>query len=136
MRNIGLIKDIKSAVNIFRDIRKARRIARENEAKGSVMLPELRGRSFYDTVEGAVLSHCEKGIFEIAYKAFTELDNGKKHQFCFSPRDGEFIDRANSWKELLSPVMTEKQLRKAMIRIIHWYIHIKHLHKGGNSYAA
>lgn len=136
MSNIDLIKDIKSAVNIFRDMRKARRITRENEAKGSVMLPELRGRSFYNTVEGAVLSHCEKGIFKAAYKAFSQLDDEKKHQLCFSPREGEFIDRANSWKESLSPAMTEKQLRKAMIRIIHWYIHIKHLNKGENSYAA
>lgn len=136
MRNIGLIKDIKSAVNIFRDMRKARRQESESEAKGIMMLPELQGRSFYDTVEGTVLSHCEKGIFKTAYKAFSELDNEKKHQLCFSPRDGEFIDRANLWKELLSPVMTEKQLRKAMIRITHKYIHIKHLNKGGNSYAA
>ena len=129
MSNINLIKDIKSAVNIFRDMRKARRTARENETKGTVMLPELRGGSFYDTVEGAALSHCEKGIFKVAYKAFSELDKEKKHQLCFSPMDGEFIDRAELWKELLSPVMTEKQLRKAMTRIIHWYIHIKHLNK-------
>lgn len=133
MRNIGLIKDIKSAVNIFRDMRKARRIEQENTM---VKIPVLRGGSFYDTVEGCTLANCEKDIVEIAERTFTELPYDEKERLIPPPRDGEFIDHANAWKELLSPVMTEKQLRKAMIRIIHWYIHIKHLHKGGNSYAA
>lgn len=133
MRNIGMIKDIKSAVNMFRDMRKARRTERENKM---VEIPVFRGGSFLDTVEGCTLANCENEIFEIAARTFSELHYDEKEKLIPLPRDGEFIDRANLWKELLSPVMTEKQLRKAMIRIIHWYIHIKHLNKGENSYAA
>ena len=136
MSNIDLIKDIKSAVSIFRDMRKARRTARENEANGIMMLPKLQGASLFNTVEGTVLSYCGKDITEAACKAFKELNHEKRNQLCFSPRNGEFIDRADFWRELLSSVMTEKQLRKAMIRIIHWYIHINHLNKEGKGYAA
>lgn len=131
MRNIGLIKDIKIAVNIFRDVRKARRIERENTR---VEIPAAG--SFHDTVEGCTLANCEKEIHKIAMRTFAELPYDEKEKLIPMPRDGEFIDRANAWKELLSPVMTEKQLRKAMIRIIHWYIHIKHLKREENSYAA
>lgn len=124
MRNIGLIKGIKSAMGIFRDMRKARRTERENTM---VEIPVLRGGGFLDTVEGCTLANCENEIFEIAASVFGALPYETQHRLMFTPENGEFIKRANFWKELFSPVMTGRQCRKAMIRIIHWYIHIKHL---------
>lgn len=53
----------------------------------------------------------------------------KKHELSFVPKDGEFVSRAKFWGKLLRPVMSNRNYRKAMVRIISWYIHIKHIHQ-------
>ena len=104
----------------------------ENGVKVSIPCVTL-GPGFYDTVEGCTLSHCEREIRDIAQKAFYTLPPEVRYSLAFLPKDGEFIARSHLWKSLLSSVMSPVQCRKAMIRIIHWYIHIKKMKDGRNS---
>lgn len=108
------------------------RIVGQDENGVQVSIPCVTlGPGFYDTVEGCTLSHCGREIRDIAQKAFYTLSPEVKHSLAFSPKDGEFVKRAQFWKTLLSFVMTSSQRRKAMIRILHWYIHVKQIHAGG-----
>lgn len=123
-----LFADIKAAAKTFGEVRKARKNGADKvEIKTQALrvLPVYDTAGFYSTVEGCTLSHCEKGIADIAQKAFSELPYEERHRLTFAPENGEFVERAIYWRTLLEPVMPEKQRRKAMQRIIHWYIHIK-----------
>lgn len=60
-----LIADFMAAVNLFRDRRRAKteRAALEENRTVQFPIPAIEcGAGFYDTVEGATLSHCERYI--------------------------------------------------------------------------
>lgn len=125
-----LIADFMAAVDLFRDRRKARteRAALEENRIVQFPIPAIEcGAGFYDTVEGATLSHCERYIVIAAQMAFQELPPAQKRRLSFSPKDGEFTARAQLWKELLGSVLPPELAGKAMQRILHWYIHIKQM---------
>ncbi|MDE7417186.1 MAG: hypothetical protein K2N44_12965 [Lachnospiraceae bacterium] len=125
----NLISDVQTAVGMFRDMRKARKAGQAIEFESTKSIPLMQsGAGFYDTVEGCTLSWCSREIIDASQKAFNSLPPEEKHLLAFAPKDGEFIERALFWKELLSPVMTPKNCHKAMIKIIEWYIHIKKMH--------
>lgn len=74
------------------------------------------------------MSWCNREIVEASRRAFHSLLPEEKNLFASAPENGEFVERALFWKELLTPVMTPKNCHKAMIKIIEWYIHIKEMH--------
>lgn len=119
----NLIKDIKTAARLFLDMRKARKDGAEVVLEEKKVLPEIRTGGFYGTVEGCVLSHYE-GICDIARGAFNELPDEVKHRLQFLPKPGEYKGRADLWRAILRPVMTDSQYHAAMKAIIDWYIHI------------
>ena len=126
----NFINDIKIAQGIFKDVRKARKNgcdAIKVTTKPIKKIPVIGavGASFYDTVEGTVLSHCEKNIINLAQEAFRALPPEERHRLAFAPREGEFVERASYWHDLLEPVLTSSQLSVAMQHILRWFIHIK-----------
>lgn len=124
MKN-NMICDVKTAVNIFSHMRKARKQGREVKVEHRIQIPVIDCVGFYGTVEGCTLSWLDRDIVDKARDAFDRLPYDEKLKLQSIPEKGEFIKRARLWKELLSPVMTRKQCHIAMIRIIGWYIHIK-----------
>lgn len=50
-------------------------------------------------------------------------------KFLYSPKNGEFLERAQLWKTTLKPVLPDKEYREAMIAILRWYRHIKQVEK-------
>ena len=107
-------------------MRKARKAGQAVKVESTISVPVIQfGCSFYDTIEGCTLSWCNSETVEASRKAFHSLQPEEKQLFTQSPKDGEFIERALFWKELLAPVMTPKNCHIAMIKIIEWYIHIK-----------
>lgn len=126
----NFITDIRAAVNMFTEIRKARKEGVAIEVRQCKQLPFIKSGGFYNTVEGCTLAWLDKRIVSRSQGAFNELPDDVKNLLYFSPKDGEFTDRANFWRYLLEPVLTAEELRTAMIRILRWYIHIKHMHLG------
>ena len=104
---------------------KARRRGGAIRVKKKVQIPVIQSGGFYSTVEGCALSHCEKEIVNAAQRAFSRLSDSEKHRLKFSPKAGEFVERAAFWKDLLKPDMTEQQYRKAILTLIRQYIRIK-----------
>ena len=125
-----IVTDIKAAVKIFSEIRKARKEGAAVEVRQFNQFPFVRCGGFYNTVEGLTLADLDKKIVDSSQEAFNRLSEDVKNLLYFSPKDGEFADRANFWRYLLEPVLTAEELRTAMICILRWYIHIKHMHLG------
>ncbi len=119
-----VITNIKMAINAFVQIQKQRK---KNSGKvgQTKELPFLVCGGFYNTVEGCVFSQFSKDVRNQAERAFDGLPSEIKHSLQFSPKNGEFIIRANLWKSILRPVMPPQQYHMAMGHILHWYAHIK-----------
>lgn len=125
----NFIDDIKIASNVFKTARQARKNGADAVKVTTEPLRKIPvitvGASFYDTVEGTVLSHCESEIVDYALEAFRALPPEERHRLSFSPEEGEFVKRANYWRDLLEPVLSPRQLSVAMQHILHWFVHIK-----------
>lgn len=126
----NVIHDAKAAVSLFGDMQKARKKGEEIVVERKIQVPFVVSGGFYNTVEGCTLSKLDKEIVSKAEDAFDGIPNEEKHKLQFSPKDGEFIQRAGLWRDILKPVMTEKQCHIAMKCIIEWYIHIKQMQLG------
>lgn len=130
----SFLSDVKEAVNVFRGIRKARKCGADGVRIDAVPLkglPRAQSCAFYSTVEGCALSRIDKEIRDKAQDAFHGLPYEEQHRMTFSPKDGEFLERAQFWRSLLEPVITAEQRRKAMIMIIGRYVYIKKLRLNG-----
>ena len=131
----GIISDIETAAQIFREIRRGRKEEKEIRVRYSRRIPCVStGPAFLDTVEGCTLSNCGSDIFKGAQSAFTALSEKEKNRFLSAPKDGEFVDRAKFWKALLRTVMTPAQCRIAMTATLRWYMHIKRTGRGRVAY--
>lgn len=120
-----ILKELKTAVRLFMDMRKARKCGDTIRIEEKVQIPVIQSGGFYSTVEGCAISNCEKEIADAAQRAFSRLPDSEKHRLAFSPKAGEFAERAAFWKDLLKPDMSEQQYRKAILALIRQYIRIK-----------
>ena len=128
----NMIKDIKTAAGIFKDMRKARKEGAEIKIHKSVQIPLMNSNTgFYDTVEGCTLANCGQEIRTAAQEAFKTLSCEEKRRFSYVPENGEFIERLHFWEDLLQPVLLPGQFRTARAALICWYIHIKRMRSGG-----
>ncbi len=124
----NIVTDMKAAVNLFKDMRKARREGTGVVIKQCRELPFVKsGPGFYDTPEGCNLNHCGRRIDKAAREAFAALPYEEKRRMCFTPKAGEYVERVDFWRHMLEPVLTAKELRAAMMRLLHLYIHCKRL---------
>lgn len=125
----NLLSDVKTSAKVFGEIRKARKSGADGVRVNAQPVKRLSiinsGAGLYDTIEGCVLSRCDRGITKAANEVFNALPVEERNRLAKDIENGEFIERADYWRELLKPVLSPKQLRDAMIQIIHWYIHIK-----------
>lgn len=127
----NLVKDVKAAAKVFCEIRKGRSEGRQIGVQTNIQIPTFSmGCGFYDTVEGCTLSHCGQKIADSLDDAFMGLPFEERRRMTSVPEDGEFIERARFWSELMAPVLTPKQHHIAMMQILGWYVHIKHLRNG------
>ena len=125
----NLFSDVKASAKVFGKIRRARK---EGADKIRINVHPVKnypviscGVSFYDTIEGCTLSHCAGEIEKAATETFHNLTAEEQHRLSMDIPDGEFVERANYWRDLLKPALSPKQLSVAMEQIVHWYIHIK-----------
>ena len=76
-----------------------------------------------DTVEGTVMFNCGKDIYAKPYEV--------KKSLSFSFKDGNYIDRADFWRQALESVLSEREYHIAVGKILRWYIHCKQLKMEG-----
>lgn len=118
--------DVKTAADVFSDIRRARKEGTVVEIRKSRVLPVFSvGLSMFDTVEGCTLWNHNKEVFDEISSAFNALPDEERKRQTSAPKKGEFVERASFWRSLIASVLSPEQTRKAMISILQWYIHIK-----------
>lgn len=121
-----IFTDFKTAANLFGELRRARKNGSEVRIQRTIQVPYVNlGPGFLDTVEGCTLIHCGKDVFERVLEVFSGLPYEQKHCLVFAPKDGEFISRAQFWRNTLKPVLSARQYYIAICAILQWYIHIK-----------
>ncbi len=120
------LNDFKTALAFFMDLRRIKPVDNIKTCTSIEM-----GYSLLDTVEGTVLYNCGKNIYTKANGFFKTLPYETKRFLAFSPNDGEYIDRAKFWKQALKPILSEKEYRIAVRRLLHWFIHCKQLKTKG-----
>lgn len=122
----NLIKDIQQSARVFQSMRNQRRSGIEPELRLCVKIPIIGTTgSIYDTIEGCVLANCGKEIDAAAEKAFEDFSEEQKDWFIRSMPDGEFIERAEAWKEALALYLPGTLVHRAIGAILRQYIKIK-----------
>lgn len=123
-----LLSDIKTAVEAFKNARRARKAGEDIEVKYTAEKPALKSTpSFFDTVEGCKLSNSDHEISKRVGAAFMELDCNTKRRLAFAPKNGEFIERARFWQNIIHEALPGKQGHKAMRAILTTYARIKRM---------
>ena len=78
-----IVTDIKAAVKIFSEIRKARKEGAAVEVRQCKQLPFVRCGGFYNTVEGLTLADLDKKIVDSSQEAFNRLSEDVKNLLGF-----------------------------------------------------
>lgn len=120
------LNDIKTATAFFRDLRR-----QKPDDDIRVYPCIVTEYCFVDTVEGTVLFNCDRDIYKKIQEFFKALPHETKKSLVLSFGDGHYINRANFWRQALKQVLTEKEYRIAVRRILYWYIHCKQLKMKG-----
>ena len=76
---MNIVTDIKTAVKMFTEIRKARKEGVAVEVRQCRQLPFIRCGGFYNTVEDLTLSYLDKRIVDSSQEAFNGLPDDVKH---------------------------------------------------------
>lgn len=125
MKN-NIFTDINTAVSVFADARRARKKGMEVTVKRLMEIPAIKpDPAFLNTPEGCMLANRDREVFDIVFHVFHQLPTEEAHRLEFSPKDGEFADRARTWKAALKPVMIDRQFYLAIRLILGQYISIK-----------
>ncbi|MDL2318243.1 hypothetical protein LJC74_04025 [Eubacteriales bacterium OttesenSCG-928-A19] len=99
------------------------------------VLPVINmGYGFLNTIEGCTLSNGSRDIYNAVRFEFGKLPECTRHSMMFTPNDGEWVERAQWWREFLYGALPPKQAAMAMQRLLRWYRHCVALRLGkGNA---
>lgn len=118
-----ILQDIKTAVKVTGEIRKARKAgASAIQVKPVYTLPVLRFGYWTQTMEAAIMrgGDTERAVVK-AFEAFPEQ---VQHDLTFSPKTpGAWAERARFWQQQLRPVLPPKMYYEVMLLFIGRYIH-------------
>ena len=117
---MDILKDIKTSVDVFYKIRKARK---EGAPGAAVTVKPVRKIPVYHTSYwGATMEFCPfcgttlNGPVASVFKAFPEA---LQHEMTFTPKEaGGWVSRARMWQSALKPELTELQYYLAMAKIL------------------
>jgi len=86
--------------------------------------------AYYNTVEGCYLSNCGQKVNAAGRSAFKSMPYEQQRAMEFSPKDGEYVERAKLWLEALrQTTAARKEQHAAMVGILSGYRQIKHMHE-------
>ncbi len=115
------LSDAAKAVQYFKQIRHGR--------KNIIKIPVYRFKpAYYNTVEGCYLSNCSRKVEKAGLAAFKSMLYEQQRAMEWSPNPGEMVERAKLWREALRQTAAgSKEQHAAMVGILSWYRHIKHM---------
>lgn len=129
---MNILQDIKTAVNVFGEVRKARKNgASAVKVKPVYTVPVLHLSYWGSTMEGC-LFYGQK--WKPLRDVFDSFDEETQHVLTFAPKEQrEWVDRAKFWEEALRPALEPMLYHEAMIIIDHWYIHCMRMRRPDRS---
>ena len=78
---------------------------------------------FLGTVEGGCLFAASRNdVYPTVKAVFDTMPPATRHILLFSPKTGEWVERAQFWREALRQALPDQQYYVAMSIILKWYI--------------
>ena len=125
----NILTDIKSAVKLTGEIRKARKEGASIEARKVWKVPVIKTDYWGWTMEACLLCGSDAGKAAVA--VFETFPEPVQHTLTFCPqKPGEWVERARFWQAQFKPALPPKMYHDAMIKFISWYAHCLRMRKG------
>ncbi len=121
-----LFQDIRTAANVFGEVRKARKAgASAVEIKPVYTVPVYTLKPcFLNTVEGCQTWKLGRDIDQAVSKVFYGLPYDVQRRLEFTPEEpGGWAERARFWQRQLRPVLPPRMYHDVMVLFLHWYAH-------------
>lgn len=120
---MNILQDIKTAANVFGEVRKARKAgANAVQIKPVYTVPMLKTGLWPWTMEACLMRGGE--VERAVVAVFKTFPHEVQRSLTFTPKEpGGWADRARFWKQQLKPVLPSKDYHSVMVRFIGWYAH-------------
>ena len=119
---MNILQDIKAAVKLTGEVRKARKAGASGlQVRPVYRLPALRLGYWTQTMEACLMrgGDTEKAVVK-AFEAFPEQ---VQHSLTFYPKEpGEWVERARFWQRELKPALTPEMYHEVMLLFVGRYI--------------
>ena len=126
---VSIFNDIKTAVKLTGEVRKARKEGASIEARKVWRVPMLKTTYWTWTMEACLMCGGDTG--KAVRDVFYTLPEETQHQLTFTPKGpGEWVERARFWQRQLRPVLPPKMYHAVMVKFIGWYAHCLRMRKG------
>lgn len=118
-----ILQDIKTAVKLTGEIRKARKEGAGVEVRKVWRIPVLKSSYWPWTMEACLMrgGETEKAVVAV----FDSLPEEVQHSLTFTPEEkpGKWVERARFWQQQLKPALPPEMYHAVMLTYIHWYAH-------------
>jgi hypothetical protein len=111
----GYIAGIKAAIKRAYQSRKL--------AKSTIARPLLQvSAGLLDTVEGQNLrNRLDWEQYRVISEKYQAIDEPTRRAMAFSPKPGDYVDRAEWWIGFLHSALSPKEAAAAVVEILRWY---------------
>ena len=118
---VGFLSDLKMAASVFQEIRAARKNGCTVAIKYPIKYAGVANIGPLGSMEGIILSNFHGTIGRATETAWAEMSHEERYRFAFTPKPGEYLERAKLLKARLAPHLTQTELYTAMNAILHKY---------------
>ena len=127
-----ILQDIKTAVKMTGQIRKARKAGADAvQIKPVYTIPCITlGPAYYNTMEGCLMHRLGRKADCAVKEVFKNLPYETKRRLEFTPeKPGKWVERAHFWAGELEPVLPSGMYHKVMALFTGWYAHCLRMRK-------
>lgn len=126
----NIFTDIRTAVNLTRDIRRARRDGYQVGIHRFREVAAFNPGYWGFTIEFPLLVH-DREAAKAVKAVFLSLPASVQHDLTMSPeKPGEAMERARFWRRQLAPALPPKMYHAVMVKFVRWYAYCLRIIKG------
>ena len=117
---MNILQDIKTAANVFGEVRKARKAGASGvQVKPVYTVPAVHFGYWGFTMEGCLFDGPKWQPLRDVFNSFPEET---QHALTFAPGDGEWGDRVRFWKEALRDTLEPDLYHEMILTLVRWGI--------------
>ena len=120
-----ILQDIKTAVKVFVEVRKARKGGASGvQVKPVYSVPVINpGPAWYNTMEVCLTHRLGRETDQAVRDVFKSFSRETQHRLEFTPETPqEWVARARFWERELESVLPREMYHKVMLLYIRWYL--------------